>query len=60
MQEKAVKVIIINKLFKMRSYRMKPLKELVFEDESALFMIRQWIRESNNCNGAVILPSFKE
>lgn len=39
---------------------MKPLNELVFEDESALFIIKQWIFESNNCNRAVILPSFKE
>lgn len=39
---------------------MKPLKELVFEDESAIVTIKQWIYKSDNRNGAVLLPALKE
>lgn len=39
---------------------MKDLDELIFDSESALVIIRQWILESNNCNNAIILPPNEE
>jgi hypothetical protein len=39
---------------------MKNLDELVYNDESALVLIKEWISASNNSNNATILPPNKE